>query len=425
MSFMYNSSGVQRKENKLTKQIFIAMLLGSVFGLVIRNLPMDPVISQFVVNNILNSGGIVFTNFIKMIVVPVVFFSLLSGLCGVENGEKIGRIGLKSFIFFVFTTVLAVVLAVAFATTFKIGHGLHFPTLVTQVAQDVPSLQQFILDIVPSNPIKAFADGNILQIVVFTVLLGFAINMSGSAGKRIAIFVIDVNEVIMKAVLLVMKLMPYGVFCLLAFLFAKLGIDLIFQLLTYFMTVVFVLCIQTFFVYSFLLQTVGGLAPQKFFKKFFEVMLFAFSLSSSNAALPLALKNIEQKLGVDKTISSLVLSLGINLNKNGTAIMQGVAAVFIANAYNVELGLIGNFIIILTSTLASIGTAGAPSAGILALAIVLKQLGLPLEGIAVILSVDRLLDMLRTSVNIAGNAAIACIIAKHEKKINITRYNSV
>lgn len=426
MTFVYSKFGKNpSKENQLTKQIIIAMLLGMFVGLLMKSLPIASSVTKVIVDNILNSGGLIFTNLIKVLVIPVIFLSLLAGICGVDDSEKIGKVGLTAFVFFIVTTVIALILAVMIASFFNIGHDLQFPTLVSQSASNIPTLQQFILDIFPSNPFKAFADGNVLQVIVFAVILGLAIRISGDSGKKISAFIIDLNEVFMKSILLIMKLMPYGVFCLLAFLFAKLGTHLILQLLTYFLTVIFVLVIHTLFVYSFLLQSLAQLSPQKFFKKFFEVMLFGFSISSSNATLPLALKNVEQKLGVDKTISSLVLSLGTNINKNGTAIMQGVATIFIAHAYNVELGFTGGFIVVLTSTLASISTAGAPSAGIIALAVVLKQVGLPLEGIAVILSVDRILDMLRTSVNIAGNAVIACVIAKRENKINLTKYNNI
>jgi Na+/H+-dicarboxylate symporter len=410
--------------SKLTTQILIAMGLGTVCGLTIKMLPSDFFLSSFLVDNILNSGGIIFTNLIKMLVVPLVLVSLICGICNLEDIKKIGDIGFKTIILFIFSTIVAITLAIIITSVLNIGHGMQFPTLMPIKTQDMPSLQQFVLDIFPSNPFQALTSGNILQIIVFALLLGFAINLSGEAGKRITSLMNDFNTIVMKAIMLIMLVMPYGVFCLMAFLFAKLGFGLILQLLNYFLTVILVLVIHTIVVYSTMLKVFAKLSPLQFFKKFYNVMLFAFSVSSSNATLPLALETTEHKLGVDNTITSFVLSLGINMNKNGTAIMQGVATIFIAHAYNIDLGLVGKLMVILTATLASISTAGAPSVGILALAMVLKQVGLPVEGIAVILSIDRFLDMLRTAVNVAGNAVIACVISKQEHKLNLLTYNS-
>lgn len=410
--------------HKLTSQILIAMGLGAVCGLLIKILPSNFALTSFLVDNVFSSGGTIFINLIKMLVVPVVLISLICGICSLDDIKKIGDIGIKTITLFIFTTIVAITLAIVITSLLAIGHGMQFPTLTPIQTHDIPSLQQFIIDIFPSNPFQALTNGNILQIIVFALFLGFAINLAGEPGKRIATIMHDFNKVIMKAIMLIMRITPYGVFCLIAFLFAKLGFGLILQLLNYFLTVILVLAVHTLFVYSVLLKFFAKVSPQQFFKKFYGVMLFAFSVSSSNATLPLAMETTEHKLGVDNTITSFVLSLGINMNKNGTAIMQGVATIFIANAYNVDLGLVGKLMVILTTTLASISTAGAPSIGILALAMVLKQVGLPIEGIAVILSIDRFLDMLRTSVNVAGNAVIACIISRQENKLDLNTFNA-
>lgn len=410
--------------HKLTSQILIAMGLGTICGLLIKILPSDFALTSFLVDSVFSSGGTIFINLIKMLVVPVVLISLVCGICSLDDIKKIGDIGIKTITLFILTTIAAITLAIIITSLLAIGHGMHFPTLTQIQTHDIPSLQQFIVDIFPSNPFQALTNGNILQIIVFALFLGFAINLAGEPGKRIATIMHDLNKVVMKAIMLVMRITPYGVFCLIAFLFAKLGFGLILQLLNYFLTVILVLVVHTLLVYPVLLKFFAKLSPQQFFKKFYGVMLFAFSVSSSNATLPLAMETTEHKLGVDNTITSFVLSLGINMNKNGTAIMQGVATIFIANAYNVDLGLVGKLMVILTTTLASISTAGAPSIGILALAMVLKQVGLPIEGIAVILSIDRFLDMLRTSVNVAGNAVIACIISRQENKLDLNTFNA-
>jgi len=406
----------------LTTQIFIAMIGGAVFGLMIKWFAGDSVFTTFIVDGVINSGGVIFVNLIKMLVVPLVLVSLICGICSLENIKTIGSIGIKAITFFILTTAFAITLAILVTGVLDIGHGVQFPTLVPIKTTDIPTLQQFLVNIFPSNPFQALTDGNILQIIVFAILIGVAINLAGDPGKRIAAIMHDFNAIIMRAIMLIMKITPYGVFCLLAFLFAKIGFSLILQLLNYFLTVILVLLIHTLVVYPLMLKVFAKLPAKQFFKKFHNVMMFAFSVSSSNATLPLAIETTERKLGVDKSVTSFVLSLGINMNKNGTAIMQGVAAIFIANAYNIDLGIVGKLMVVLTATLASISTAGAPSIGILSLAMVLKQVGVPIEGIAVILSIDRLLDMMRTSVNVAGNAVIACIIGKQEKKMDIVTY---
>jgi Na+/H+-dicarboxylate symporter len=408
----------------LTGKIFLAMVLGAAFGLLYRALPESwYVFHGYIVDNVLNVVGGIFINLMKMIVVPLVFISLTCGICGLENVKKLGTMGLRTISLFVFTTMFAIFLAILFANIFHIGNGMHLPVLNYFRTEEVPNFKQFVINLFPDNPARAFADANILQIIVFSILLGLAINLSGEHGKRIATFFNDLNAIMMKLVMMIMCMAPYGVFCLIAVLFAKLGFSLILDLLGYFITVILVLIIHTFLTYGFLLRVYCKLSPRKFFNKMYSVLMFAFSVSSSNAALPLTLKTVEQKLGVKNSIASFVVPLGINMNKNGSAIMQGVAAIFIANAYGISIGIVGNVMIILTATLAAIGTAGAPSTGIIALILVLKQLGLPVEGIALIIGIDRLLDMMRTAVNVAGNAVVACMVGKAEHGIDEKIYN--
>lgn len=408
----------------LTKRILWAMLFGTICGLGIKVAPDSWQLNKFLTDGILNIGGALFVNLMKMLVVPLVFVSLLCGICNIDDIKSLGKIGVKAVYLFIITTALATLLAVTIASAFHIGSAINLPVLDSIKETHLPSLQQFIIDIVPSNPFQALTNANILQIIIFAIIFGLAINFAGEAGKRITAIFNDLNIIIMKTVGLVLRVTPYGVFCLIAILFAKLGLEIITQLLNYFLTVIAVLVIYTLVVYSFILKFVADLNPIKFFGKMYSVLLFAFSVSSSNATLPLALDRLERKLGVDRTISSLVLSLGINMNKNGTAIMQGVAAIFIANAYHVDIGFLGSIMVVVTTVLAAISTAGVPSVGVLALVIVLKQVGLPVEGIAIILAVDRFLDMVRTSVNVAGNAVVACVIGRQEHKLDMKTYYS-
>lgn len=411
-------------KNNLTVKILLGLVLGGIFGLLIKLLPDSWQLHKYVIDGIMNTGGSIFLNLIKMIVVPVVFISLVCGICSLDDVRKLGSLGIKTILLFIISTLFAVTLALAIAHLFNLGANMHLPTITDYQTAQIPTLQQFFIDVFPANPIKAMADGNMLQIIVFAIFFGCAINISGDFGKRIASFFNDLNAVIMKLIMMLMRLAPYGVFCLITTLFAKSGPEILLNLMDYFFTVLLVLLIYTFVVYSLLLGPICKLSPMKFFKKMYGTMLFAFGVSSSNATIPLALETVEFKLGVSNAVASFVIPLGTNINKNGTAIMQGVAAVFIANAYNIDIGISGYLLVALTATLASISTAGAPGIGMIALVMVLRQVGLPIEGIALILGIDRLLDMARTAVNVTGNAAIACAVAKSEKNLKQEVYDS-
>lgn len=410
--------------NDLTLRILFGMIAGAIVGIILQLFPESWNVNAYITDGILNVGGTIFINFMKMLVVPIVLVSLTCGICSLDDIKRIGSVGWKSLILFIITTVIAIILALIFANLFNLGVGEHLNTAVSNIKPgNVPTLTDMLLNIVPANPIKAMADGDMLQIIVFAVLLGIAINISGNSGKRVVDLLKDFNTVIMRMIMMLMNFAPYGVFCLVAILFAKFGFDVLEGLLDYFLTVLLVLVVHTIFTYGLLLKFFCKLKPAIFFRKMYAVILFAFSTSSSNASIPLTLETTEKKLGVSSVISSFVIPLGINLNKNGTAIMQGVAAIFIANAYGINIGFMGNVIIVITATLASIGTGGVPSVGIMALVVVLKQLGIPIEGIALILGIDRLLDMARTTVNVIGNSVIACVVGKSENELNSEVYN--
>lgn len=412
------------KSNSLTIRIIIAMFFGVIVGLILQFLPHINWIDKYVTDGILSMGGELFLNLMKMLVVPVVLVSLTCGICSLENISKLGRIGTKSLLMFIGTTVFAIILSLIFANLFHLGYGVNLKsTDISFQHQAIPSLYNLIVNFVPSNPVEALANGNMLQIIVFAIFLGIAINASGAAGKNIADFFDHLNAVVMKMITILMWFAPYGIFCLISVLFAKFGFSLLTGLVDYFFTVILVLVVHTVFTYGMILK-ICKLRPMTFFRKIYPVVLFAFSVASSNASIPLTLDAVERKLGVGRSTTAFVVPLGMNINKNGTAIMQAVAAIFIAHAYGVDIGLVGNLIIVLTATLAAIGTGGVPSVGIIALIMVLRQLGLPIDGIALILGIDRLLDMLRTSVSVMGNAVIACAIGKSENDINLDIYAS-
>lgn len=400
----------------LALQIFLGMFLAILAGFASKLLPHE--INQQLLL-IFDTGGQLFLNLMKMIVVPIVFVSLTAGICNFGGHKSVlGKIGSKALLYFLLTTVLAVSLAVFLGSVTHVGEGSSFTLAKAGIPTGQFSLREMFINLIPANPIKALAEGNILQIIFFALVLGLAINRSGKKGERLMEFFQNANEVVMKMVMILMKLAPYGVFCLIIVLFEQFGLELFEQLLGYFLLAIAGLLLFPVFVYTLLLKFVAGLSPLKFFRKMYGALLFAFSTASSNATIPLALETLENKIGISNKIASLIIPLGINMNKNGSAFVEGLAAVFIANAYHIHLTLATKLIIVLTTTLAAIGTAGAPSAGIFVLVMVLKQAGLPTEGIALIIGIDRFLDMLRTSINVAGNAVITCIIGKSEKELN-------
>lgn len=402
----------------LTIKIVIGLLLGTIMGLLLRFLPIDPIIKTFILENILQIGGTLFIDLMKMLVIPVVFVSLVYGCSSLGSISKLGRIGLKTFVLYLLTTVLAITLALTIASLFSLGKGIHIGIPASFNPGAAPPLKQVILGLIPSNPIKAMAEGNMLQLIVFSMFLGSAMLLAGKHGTDVRNIFFNLNEVLMRLVAIVMRVSPYGIFCLLAMVFAKQGLEVLIVLLQYFLIVLFVLSIQLFVSYSVILQLIGRLNPIPYYRKMYPALLFAFGVSSSNASIPVVLETLEDKLGVDNSVASFIVPLGATINMDGTAIMQGVATVFIAHVYQIDIGFSGYITVIAMATLASIGTAGVPGVGLITLGMVLQQVGLPLEGIALIIGVDRLLDMARTAVNVAGDAMVGCLVAKTEKLLN-------
>ncbi|PEJ52015.1 dicarboxylate/amino acid:cation symporter [Bacillus wiedmannii] len=403
---------------KQTKAILIALFLGLVVGLTL-NLAAPSIfepLNQYAFNPL----GQLFIRLIKMLVVPVVFISIVLGSAGLGDPKQLGRIGLKSISFFLVTTAVAISIAVTFALIIQPGSGGNFKTegLKYEGAKTETSFVDTLLNIVPDNPAKAMADGNMLQIIAFAVLIGLGIAILGKRVQGIHSLLEQGNELMMYLVNLVMKLAPIGTFGLLASSVGKMGLAGVAAMFKYMIVVMLVLIIHGVFVYGGLLKVLAKESIVRFFKHFGPVMAIGFSTSSSNASLPFAMKTAQEKLGVPKAISSFVQPLGATINMDGTAIMQGVATVFIAQVYGVELTMSQLAVVVLTAVLASIGTAGVPGVGLVMLTMVLNQVNLPVEGIALIIGIDRILDMSRTAVNISGDAICAMIVAKSEEKYN-------
>ncbi|MEM7220944.1 MAG: dicarboxylate/amino acid:cation symporter [Pseudomonadota bacterium] len=404
----------------LTLRILIAMVAGAVLGWLIQTLGFGPgtVLDTYFTHGIIEVGGAIFVNSLKLMVVPLVFVSLVCGASSL-SGANLGRMGAKTLALYLLTTALAITLALTLAILIGPGEGTQFAQEASDFApKSAQSIKETFIDIFPTNPVAAMAEGKMLQIIVFALLFGVAITHAGEPGGRIRAFFEDLNEVIMALVTMLIRLAPYGVFCLMVKLFAEMSWQEIGKLGVYFFTVVLALAIHAAVTIPTLLTTLGRLNPVRFLRKMREPMLVAFSTSSSAATLPVTMRTVEQRVGVDKEVASFVVPMGATINMDGTAIMQGVATVFIAQFFAVDLTVTDYLMVVLTATLASIGTAGVPGVGLIMLALVLEQVGLPVEGIALIIGVDRLLDMMRTVVNITGDGTVAAIVARSEGKFH-------
>ncbi len=422
----------------LTNKILLGMVLGFVVGVVFNLiLGVDEThlvpttafgqwLQTYMIDGVLDAIGKIFIASLKMLVVPLVFVSLVCGAAALGGQSRMGALATKTLGLYICCTTIAVALAITGAVLIQPGADVDLVTGSGFTAPEIPSIKETLIDIVPENPLQSMVEANMLQIIIFSILFGLAVSRTGGeAGANVLRLFDNLNDVILRMVMMLMQLAPYGVFCLLTKLFASLGLAAIIDLAKYFFTVLFVLFLHGIGYYSLLVKTLSGLSPWVLIKKMQKVMLFAFSTASSNATIPITLRTVEHDLGVDNKVASFSIPLGATVNMDGTAIMQGVATVFIAQAYNIDIGLAGYLMVILTATLASIGTAGVPGVGLVTLTMVLQSVGLPVEGIALIIGVDRLLDMVRTGVNVAGDAVVAVIVAKSEKMLDIERYNDM
>ena len=413
---------------QLSTKILVGMSAGIIVGLLFNALggsdPDESALITWIVENIFDVIGQIFVVSLKLLVVPLVFFSLVCGSASMGEDIKMGQIAIKTILLYLLTTAIAVSIALLVANIVDPGVGINTGTIDSFEVKTAPSVKEVLIGIFPDNPFRAMVDGNMLQIIVFAILVGVAILKTGDPGKTVLRGCVLINEVIMKMVFMLINLAPYGVFCLLAKLFTREGFSAIVNLAIYFSTIVFVLSFHAAVIYSAILYIFTGLNPLKLFKNMRPAMLFAFSTSSSNATIPVTLTTARNRLGADNSIASFTIPLGATVNMDGTAIMQGIATVFIAQAYGLELSMIQYVSVVATATLASIGTAGVPGVGLITLAMVLQQVGLPVEGIGLIIGVDRLLDMLRTVVNISGDGMVTTVVASSEKRIDRAVFNS-
>ena len=414
------------KNMGLTGKIIVAMILGIILGLLINYSGLNSegsFINNYVTDGFLAIVGKLFVNSLKMLVVPLVLISLICGVCGIGDIRLLGRIGGKTFFIYMVTTALAITTAIGLGSLFGIGKGMQIETKAVFEAESAPPLIDVFSNIIPSNPISAMANGDMLSIIFFAMLIGISILMVGKPAKGLVQSLELINEVILKMVTIIMNLAPYGVFALLTKAMAELGLDLIWSLLGYVAVLVGALFFHFFVTMMVLLKLTSGLSIKTFLAKMREVQIFAFSTSSSNATIPITLRTVTKRMGVNNSVASFTIPFGATINMDGTAIMQGTATIFIANLYGVQLGITGYLTVILMSVLASIGTAGVPGVGLIMLSVVFAQVGLPIEGIGLILGVDRILDMLRTAVNVGGDAAVTVIVAKSEGEMDLAIYN--
>ena len=422
-----NTAEKTKKKIGLSTQIFIALLIGALFGVVIHYwIPSGYIKDTVIVEGVLYVVGQGFIRLMQMLVVPLVFCSLICGSMAIGDTKTLGKVGVKTIGFYLVTTALAVCVALGSALLINPGRGLDMDAVqkgTVSSTTEATSLVDTLLNIIPKNPVQSMANGDMLPIIVFALFVGIMLAKLGTRGSVVANFFSQFNDVMMEMTMAIMKVAPIGVFCLIARTFATVGFSAFAPMLKYMGNVTLALAIQCLVVYQILLFVFTRLNPLKFIKKFLPVMGFAFSTATSNATIPMSIDTLSKKMGVSKQISSFTIPLGATINMDGTSIMQGVAVVFIAQAYGIPLTMGNLATVVVTATLASIGTAGVPSVGLVTLAMVLNSVGLPTEGIALIMGIDRILDMIRTAVNITGDAVCTTIVCHQEGSLNREVFN--
>ena len=419
---------MKKKKRNLTTIIFIALILGAAAGLALNLwVPQGYVRDEVIVNGIFYVIGQGFIRLMQMLVVPLVFCSLVCGSMAIGDTRRLGKVGMKTIAFYLLTTAIAITVAILLASLINPGTGLdmgRIETTETAVGEKL-SMADTLLQIIPTNPLGALASGEMLPIILFALIIGVILAHRGEKADTVSSFFSQFNDIMMDMTMGVMKLAPVGVFCLIARTFAGLGLDAFLPLLKYMLAVFLALALQGLVVYQVLLKLFTGLSPVRFLKKFAPVMAFAFSTATSNATIPLSIDTLHRKMGVSKKISSFTIPLGATINMDGTAIMQGVAVVFAAQAFHIQLSAADFLTVIATATLASIGTAGVPSVGLITLSMVFNSVGLPVEAIGLIMGIDRILDMTRTAVNITGDAVCTTIVARQDNAVDMEIFNKM
>ena len=397
-------------------KLWMKILIGLVLGIIIGPFLGDKV-------EYLKPVGTIFLNLINMLVVLLVFSSMTIGITSIHDPKKLGRVGLKTLLLYFITTVIAIVFGLFFASLIKPGVGINLGGASEIVMEDMPKISQVLLDIIPTNPVSSLASGNILQIIVFSLFLGVAINFCGDKGRPVLRFLEALSEIMYKMTSIVMEFAPYGVLSIMAWVAGSYGLDILMPLAK-FLFCNYIACIaHSVVVFGFILLVLARLNPIHFFRGMGDAIAFAFSTNSSSATLPVSLHCLQKNLGVSKNIASFVLPLGATVNMNGAAIFQAITALFVAQAYGIHLGWQSLITIVVTATLSAIGSAGIPGTSLIMLSVVLSSVGLPLEGLAIVAGVDRIREMISTVVNILGDAVVGVYIAKTEKELDIDQYN--
>lgn len=412
------------KSISLSNWILIGMILGFIVGLFLNFCVTDPFIKDIIlIDNVFYLGGTLFIKLMKMLVVPLVFCSIIVGAASISDIRKIGTIGGRTILIYLVTTALAVTIALALGALIQPGAGLNMVASsdVANVTLN-QTMTDTILNMVPDNPFSSLASGDMLPVIIFGLLIGIILAKLKSEVEIVTTFFEQANHIMMELTSLIMKFAPIGVFCLMAKTFAGLGFDGLLPLAKYIICVLIGLAIQAFLVYPSLLVIFTRLNPIRFFKKFVSVMFFAFSSSTSNATIPINMEKVSE-MGVSSEISSFTIPLGATINMDGTAIMQGCAVMFAAQAYGMDITIAGLLTVIFTAVMASIGTAGVPSVGLVTLTMVFNSVGLPVEAIGLIFGIDHILDMFRTAVNVTGDAICTLIVSFQNKALDVDVYN--
>lgn len=408
-------------EMSLTSLIFIALLLGAVTGVLFHYVvPSGTVRDTVFINGIFYVVGQGFLRFMQMLVIPLVFCSLVCGSSAIGDTATLEKVGLKTVLFYMVTTAIAAAMSIVVGKLINPGIGLDISDIEKGEVTigEKTRLADTLLNMVPKNPIASMANGDMLPIIVFALFVGIILAKMGERGKCVSSFFSQCNEMMLEMTTVIMKAAPIGVFCLIAKTFSGIGFSAFLPLLKYIGAVLFALLIHCFIVYMLLLRIFSGLKPAIFIKKFLPVMGFAFTTATSTATIPLSIETLEAEMGVSEKIASFTIPLGATINMDGTAIMQGVAVIFASQAYGIPLGIEQYLTVISTATLASVGTAGVPGVGLITLSMVFQSVGLPVEAIALIMGIDRIVDMARTAVNITGDAVCTTIVAKQSNMVD-------
>ena len=419
----------EKKKLGLTSQIFVGLIVGAIFGIILNYfVPKGMIRDDIIINGVLYVVGQGFIRLMQMLVVPLVLCSLVCGSMAIGDTKKLGNVGVRTLLFYLATTAIAITVALLVGNVINPGIGLDTSRIEvassTTQSVEATNFTDTLLNIIPTNIFQGLAEGSMLQVIFFALVVGVILAKLGERAEVVGNFFTQFNDIMMEMTMMVMKVAPYGVFCLIAKTFAGMGFDAFIPMLKYMISVFVALGIQCFVVYLGMLKLFTGLSPIIFIKNFFPVMAFAFSTATSNATIPLSIDTLANKMGVSKRVSSFTIPLGATINMDGTSIMQGVAVVFAAQAFGIHLDPVDYITVIGTATLASIGTAGIPSVGLITLTMVFNSVGLPVEAIALIMGIDRILDMTRTAVNITGDAVCTTIVANMNGAVNKEIYNT-